>query len=49
MRGNYTQVCWYPVATFYLHQITHNHILSINVVFLTITDNQSLLKRFVSN
>lgn len=47
MCRNDTQVGWYPVSTFYLHQITQHHILSINHTFLTITDNQSLLGRLI--
>lgn len=45
MWGYDSQVSRDPVTTFYFHQITNHHVFSINLLLLTITDNQCLLEK----
>lgn len=35
-----------PVTTLHLHQISNHHILGIDVLLLTVTDNQGLLREW---
>lgn len=41
-----SQICRDPVTTLHLHQISNHHVLSIDVLLLTVTDNQGLLREW---
>lgn len=43
--GDDSQISGDPVTTLHLHQITDHHVLSVDVFFLTVTDDQGLLRR----
>lgn len=41
-----SQICRDPVTTLHLHQISNHHFLSIDVLLLTVADNQGLLREW---
>lgn len=36
-------VCWDPISTFYLHNVPHHQLFCWNLLFLSVSDDKSLL------